>query len=71
LSFATVMEHYPFYYIPLTPSLSPAFAEAASRREAPGEREIYRGINLNPLPLGWGRVRVGVKLSIFYVFPMA
>jgi len=33
----------------------------------PGEREIYRGINLNPLPLGWGRVRVGVKLSIFYV----
>jgi len=37
---------------PLTPSLSPAFAEAASRRQAPGEREIYRGINLNPLPLG-------------------
>ncbi len=24
---------------PLTPALSPAFAEAASRRQAPGERE--------------------------------
>jgi len=36
---------------PLTPSLSSAFAEAASRRQAPGEREIYRGINFNPLPL--------------------
>jgi len=25
---------------PLTPALSPAFAEAASRRQAPGERGI-------------------------------
>jgi hypothetical protein len=25
---------------PLTPTLSPAFAEAASHRQAPGEREI-------------------------------
>jgi len=39
---------------PLTPSLSSAFAEAASRRQAPGEREIYRGINFNPLPLDGG-----------------
>jgi len=26
--------------VPLTPPLSPAFAEAATRRQAPGEREI-------------------------------
>jgi len=26
--------------LPLTPALSPAFAEAASRRQAPGERGI-------------------------------
>jgi hypothetical protein len=29
---------------PLTPALSPAFAEAASRRQAPGERGI-RGLS--------------------------
>jgi hypothetical protein len=29
--------------IPLTPSLSPAFAEAASRRQAGGERGRVRG----------------------------
>jgi hypothetical protein len=29
---------------PLTPSLSPAFAEAASRRQAGGEREGVRGL---------------------------
>jgi hypothetical protein len=28
-------------FFPLTLTLSPAFAEAASRRQAPGEREIY------------------------------
>jgi len=43
---------------PLTPALSPAFAEAASRRQAPGEREIFYVI-IYTLPLdgggcGWG-----------------
>jgi hypothetical protein len=33
-------------YIPLTPALSPAFAEAASRRQAPGEREKSAGFRL-------------------------
>ena len=34
-------------YPPLTPALSPAFAETASRRQAPGEREqevtVFKG----------------------------
>jgi len=32
--------------MPLTPSLSPAFAEAASRKQACGEREGVRGFRL-------------------------
>jgi len=30
--------------VPLTRTLSPAFAEAASRRQAPGERRYWGGI---------------------------
>ena len=37
--------------LPLTLSLSPAFAEAASRRQAPGERGILWDILLGSLQL--------------------
>jgi pyruvate/2-oxoglutarate dehydrogenase complex dihydrolipoamide dehydrogenase (E3) component len=36
--------------LPLTPTLSPAFAEAASRRQAPGEREIMEELAMQPIP---------------------
>jgi hypothetical protein len=38
-------------YVPLPPALSPAFAEAASRRQAPGERgksAIFKLIDQSP-----------------------